>query len=86
MNYQKELEKIIAGLEKENRVPRFRFDKDDWDEQEKLPEGAGTENPGNREKSQGAEAFAPQLLCTLQQLCAGIFEPVFPDYGVLLQP
>ena len=51
MNYQKELDKLIVKLEKEESC---------------------------------ADTFTAQLLCTLQQLCVGIFESVFPDYGFLL--
>lgn len=51
MNYQKELDKLIVKLEKEEHVPTLLLH----------------------------SCCAP-----LQQLCVGIFESVFPDYGFLL--
>ena len=54
-------------------------------EQTKLSERAGKDHRGKSEGRQGSTAVPSQLLRSLQQLCAGIFKPIFSDHGFFLQ-
>ena len=50
--------------------------------EKELSENAGL-NSG-RQRELWEKAAASQLLCSLQQLCAGVSAYFFPDYGILL--
>ena len=54
-------------------------------EQTKLSERAGKDHRVKSEGRQGSTAVPSQLLRSLQQLCAGIFKPIFSDHGFFLQ-
>ncbi len=58
-------------------VYRCMEDRRETYEPEKLSAGAGRLTGKTAKRRTSAPAFAAQLLCALQQLCAGIFIPVF---------
>ena len=83
INYQKELDKILKRLEEEGRVPTL------------LIHSCCASNPKGRDawassrsaRSIGASSDSTSRRArwgTVQQLCAGIFIPLFQDHGALL--
>lgn len=71
---------IVAGLIEAENEPAKKSD------ETKLPENLRPHHRGTAAVTACSDIIAAQLLCTVQQLCAGVFVGVFPNYGVILQP
>ena len=71
---------IVAGLIEAENEPAKKSD------ETKLPENLRPHHRGTAAFTACSDIIAAQLLCTVQQLCAGVFVGVFPNYGVILQP